>query len=45
MDLLYGSARARELIEAGRRVDDLPQRWAADRERFMRARQEYLLYA
>lgn len=44
IDLLYGSARLRELIEAGRRVDDLPQRWAAFHERFARARRPYLLY-
>ncbi|HXW04075.1 MAG TPA: DUF1343 domain-containing protein [Vicinamibacterales bacterium] len=44
IDILYGSARLRETIDAGRDVDGLVAGWREEEEAFRRERDPYLLY-
>lgn len=44
IDLLTGSAEVREAFDAGRPIDFLYERWAAEDAAFLRERRPYLLY-
>jgi uncharacterized protein YbbC (DUF1343 family) len=45
IDLLFGSARERLAIEAGKTPADITQAWVAEEDEFRRRRQKYLLYS
>jgi uncharacterized protein YbbC (DUF1343 family) len=44
VDLLTGSARFREQLEAGDSAADITAAWSDELARFVRTRQQYLLY-
>jgi hypothetical protein len=45
IDILYGSSRLREAIDAGAPVRDLAAAWPAEIAPFLRVRERFLLYA
>jgi uncharacterized protein YbbC (DUF1343 family) len=44
IDILYGSARLREAVDAGQPVSHLADRWPEEVQPFLRIREQYLLY-
>jgi uncharacterized protein YbbC (DUF1343 family) len=44
IDIMYGSARLREGLEAGATTNDIVQSWPAEVAEFMALREKYLLY-
>jgi uncharacterized protein YbbC (DUF1343 family) len=44
IDILYGSPKLRETIDAGGSIEALVQSWAPDQDSFRRQRSQYLLY-
>ena len=44
IDILYGSARLRTMLDAGEDVGTLVASWKADEDAFRRTREKYLLY-
>jgi hypothetical protein len=45
MDILFGSPRLREALEAGIDADEIARQWPAGAARFMEARTRCLLYS
>jgi uncharacterized protein YbbC (DUF1343 family) len=45
IDLLFGSARERLALEAGRSASDIARAWEPEEEAFRQARREFLLYS
>jgi uncharacterized protein YbbC (DUF1343 family) len=44
IDILYGSDRLRQAVEAGKTADAIADAWAADEDAFRRLREPFLLY-